>query len=275
MARKKSKKNSRFITGLILCALFVGAWQIWANTGKTSSPAPAQAIYGNLLEVKTNPDVLPDQMVEYPGMTLSYNAKWHEPNWVAWELTREETNGTVSRESKFYCDESVAGCADHYDYSYSGYDRGHMAPAADMKWSAEAMHGSFSMANICPQAKSLNTGAWKRVEDKCRAWAQADSAIIIICGPVMTDKPTDYIGDSRVAVPQRFFKVILSPYVNPMRGIGFIMPNDKVPGGMQAAAVSIDEVERVTGHDFFSSLPDDIENEVEKQCNFHYWSTHK
>ena len=90
-----------------------------------------------------------------------------------------------------------------------------------------------------------------------------------------TDPIREFIGDTRVAVPKRFFKVILSPNANPVRGIGFIMPNDKVPGGMQVAAVSIDEVERQTGHDFFSALPDDIENEVEQQCDFHYWSTIK
>lgn len=273
--RKHISATSRFILlavclGLIFACHIVGR----CNTSHNESPRPS-GIYGNLLEVKTNPDALPDVMVNYPGMDISFNPRWQQPNWVAWELTADETDGTEPRGNKFYCDESVAGCADHYDYSYSGYDRGHMAPAADMKWSAEAMHTSFSMANICPQAKSLNTGAWKRLEDKCRTWARADSAIIIICGPVTTDTPADYIGDTRVAVPRRFFKVILSPYTSPMRGIGFIMPNDKVPGGMQAAAVSIDEVERVTGHDFFSSLPDDIESEVERQCDFHYWSTHK
>ena len=276
---KRSRKTSprRFIFGLVGCVAIALAWQLWAGSANntTGKHAPATSEFGNLLEVATNSDALPDQRVSYTGMEVSFNPRWHEPNWVAWELTAEETKGTVGRENKFYCDENVEGCADHYDYSYSGYDRGHMAPAADMKWSQEAMHASFSMANICPQAKSLNTGAWKRLEDKCRTWAQADSAIIIISGPVTTDEPKDYIGDSRVAVPQRFFKVILSPHVKPMRGIGFIMPNDKVAGGMQAAAVSIDEVERITGHDFFASLPDELENEVESQCDFHYWSTHK
>lgn len=276
MKHAHKSSASRYI-GLAVCLSVALTWHLLARCNAAHSDrhsAPADT-YGNLLDVKTNPDVLPDVPVTYPGMDLSFNPRWHQPNWVAWELTAAEANGREPRENKFYCDESVDGCADHYDYSYSGYDRGHMAPAGDMKWSREAMHASFSMANICPQAKSLNTGAWKRLEDKCRVWARADSAIIIICGPVTTDTPADYIGDSRVAVPRRFFKVILSPHVIPMRGIGFIMPNDKVPGGMQAAAVSIDEVERVTGHDFFSSLPDDIENEVERQCDFHYWSTHK
>ncbi len=126
-----------------------------------------------------------------------------------------------------------------------------------------------------PQVGALNHGAWKSLEEKCRNWADIDSAIIIVTGPILTDRITDYIGESQVAVPQRFFKVVLSPFSDPPRAIGFIMPNGKVPGGMQAAAVSVDEVEAATGYDFFSALPDDIENEIESQCKFHYWSTLK
>lgn len=230
--------------------------------------------FGNL-EMVTTPETISSQIVNYEGMILSFNKDLHIPNWVAWELTATEVSGTFPRDDNFRGDDNVIGSAEKWDYSYSGYDRGHMAPAGDMKWSAKAMDESFYMTNMCPQAKSLNTGAWKRLEEKCRQWAEIDSAIIVICGPIVTDPINEYIGDSKVAVPQRFFKVILSPYIENPRGIGFIMPNAKVPGGMQAAAVSIDEVEQVTGYDFFSSLPDEIENDVESQCKFHYWSTLK
>ncbi|MDE6324325.1 MAG: DNA/RNA non-specific endonuclease, partial [Paramuribaculum sp.] len=177
------KRSSRRLTATILTiAAIIGAWQLPANCRPATADRnpSASSLYGNLLEVRTNPDCKSEFIKQYPGMDVSFNAEWHQPNWVAWELTRQETNGTVRRENKFYCDETVPGCADHYDYSYSGYDRGHMAPAGDMKWSKEAMHGSFSMANICPQAKALNTGAWKTLEEKCRTWASADSSIIII-----------------------------------------------------------------------------------------------
>lgn len=268
-ARRRSLRNLSLGVILAIAAIVLVA----AVVLKKRSDAPATVVdKTGLTYVVTNPS-LPEQLVAYPGMDISFNERMHIPNWVSWELTDTEAAGQVEREKKFYNDPQVKGCAETYDYSYSGYDRGHMAPAGDMKWSQEAMHGSFSMANICPQASSLNTGAWKRLEEKCRQWAKADKSIIIVCGPVLTDSIREYIGDTRVAVPKRFFKVILDTNRNPMRGIGFIMPNDKVPGGMQAAAVSIDEVERVTGHDFFSALPDDIENAVEQQCDFHYWST--
>ncbi|MBD5380238.1 MAG: DNA/RNA non-specific endonuclease [Bacteroides sp.] len=224
-----------------------------------------------LQKVVTNP-ALEEELVYYKGMTVSFNRRLHIPNWVAWELTSLETGGDANRSEKFFCDESVPGCPDSWDYSYSGYDRGHMAPAGDMKWDEEAMRQTFYLTNICPQAPELNRGTWKSLEEKCRVRAKNDSAIIIICGPILTDSITEYIGDSRVAVPKRFFKVVLSPYRDEPVAIGFIMPNAKVVGGMQPAAVSIDEVESATGHDFFSILNDDEENRLESMCNFNRWS---
>lgn len=213
-------------------------------------------------------------IVPYANFTVNFNSRLHIPNWVAWELTRDETQGSEGR-SRFQTDTNVAGCPSTHDYTGSGYDRGHMAPAADMKWSAEAMRQCFYMTNISPQSHLLNGGTWKKLEEKCRLWAQADSAVLIVCGPVLNPEPDEFIGDSQVAVPKGFFKVILSPFVNPPRAIGFLMANGKVKGGLQAAAVSVDSVESVTGLDFFSALPDSLEAAIESECRFHYWSTIK
>lgn len=217
-------------------------------------------------------DTIPSQIVEYEGYRVSFNSELHIPNWAVWELTGEEAQGDEPRYNKFWEDDAVKGCASPDDYKYSGYDRGHMAPAGDMKWNDEAMRHSFSMANICPQAKQLNTGAWNKLESKCRQRAKADSVVVIVCGPVPSPSVIAHIGTTGVAVPEAFFKVVLSPFTDPPRGIGFIMPNHKVKGGMQACAMSIDEVEAITGYDFFSALPDDIETQVESTANFHRWS---
>ena len=266
--------TGKIVLAVSLIVIFVAAWQIWADSAKAKTSSAQGIAPGDSINLTTvvMPSDMPSQIVPYHGFTLSYNPQMHVPNWVAWELTANETDGAVSRENKFYCDETVSGCAEPYDYNYSGYDRGHMCPAGDMKWDRESMHDSFSMANICPQQKILNTGAWKRLEENCRKWARSQGSLIVICGPVLTDKITEYLGDTRVAVPKRFYKVLLNPNTSPMMGIGFIMDNGRVEGGMQQAAVSIDEVERVTGLDFFSELPDEVENEVEKQCEFYKWS---
>ncbi len=274
--RRKAKKKPAITMGriMVLIVIFLIYFGYRTMTGETRKKDYAPFSTGDLTYVVTRPDT-PETMVRYKGMDVSFNPRMHIPNWVSWELTAEETSGSEPRYNKFSCDENVPGCPDHFDYNYSGYDRGHMAPAGDMKWDEQAMRETFYMTNICPQVKSFNTGTWKRLEDKCRIWARADSAIVIVCGPVLTDSITEFIGDSRVAVPKRFFKVIAAPHAKPPRGIGFIMANGKVQGGMQSAAVSIDEVERITGHDFFSSLPDDVEADIESQNDFHYWSTIK
>lgn len=267
-----------------LCLLLILAAGVWAfnsiracnAAGKSSQTPETDSVatvsdYGNLLKVTTNPG-LPSQEKSYTGMDISFNSQLHVPNWVSWELTSDEISGGEERSSKFSSDPDIEGCAETWDYNYSGYDRGHMAPAGDMKWSRKAMDDTFYLTNICPQVHSLNNGVWKRLEEKCRLWASRQGKIYIVCGPIIEPSRTDeYLGDTRVWVPRRFFKVIIAPYATPAMGIGFIMPNSKVSGGMQKCVVTIDEIEELTGHDFFASLPDEIENEIENQANFAQW----
>ena len=273
--RRRSSRSRRTLWLLAACAIIIAAGMLMSDNCAASTDMPSQTVVdGDLQRVVTNP-TLDEEMVNYTGMTISFNPTLHIPNWVAYELTAGEATGDEPRTNRFATDPDVKGCASPDDYRNTGFDRGHMAPAADMKWSPEAMRESFYMTNIAPQEHRLNSGAWSKLEGKCRERARRDSAVIIITGPVNTDPVEMHIGATGVAVPSRFFKVILSPYTNPPMAIGFIMPNGYVEGGMQAAAVSVDEVEAVTGHDFFSALPDEIENEVEQQVNFNRWSRMK
>ena len=254
--------------------LIFAAWRLTAADGR--HPQLSAGNSRELLKVGTD-GTQAEQIVEYTGFTVSYNAEAHQPNYVAWELTGRETEGRESRDAKWDVDRSVCGTAELSDYRRSGFDRGHMTPAADVKWDAEAMRESHLLTNICPQDHKLNAGAWATLESNCRQWAVRDSAIIIICGPVLSDYMPRTIGpeERKIPVPERFFKVVLSPYSVPPRGIGFLMNNGPVEGGVQASAVTIDMVEAVTGYDFFASLPDDIENEVEAQCAYHEWQRKK
>ncbi len=286
MVRKKKKQSSRNKrTIFVIAILIIGCWKLATDLRsneqtdtkaqtETSSSTSYDRDFGNLLDVKTNPSLASVEK-RYTGMDLSFNPDCHIPNWVAWELTADETTGKEPRSDKFSADPDVVGCAETWDYSYSGYDRGHMAPAGDMKWDKQAMEETFFLTNICPQTKALNVGAWRTLEEKCRQWAREEGRIYIVCGPVIESKPIERIGDSRVWVPKRFFKVIIAPYATPPRGIAFIMPNDRVKGGMQQCVVSIDSVERLTGHDFFHTLPDYIENDVESQHKFSQWEYNK
>lgn len=270
MTRKSNHMKRRIL--VLTAVVIILACVKLAGAGDDLCDKNRSDIKGDLTTVLSS-NGQPSVLVHYEGISLSFNPELHIPNWVSWELTRDKAQGEEPRFNRFMTDDRIKGCPVPGDYTYSGYDRGHMAPAGDMKWSRKAMKETFYLTNICPQSKQLNTGSWKKLEEKCRFWASVDSVIYIVCGPVLADEPIEYIGETKVAVPRRFFKVIAAPYANPPRGIGFIMNNGRVEGGMQKAAVSIDEVEALTGLDFFSRLPDDIEIDIESQKNFNSWST--
>lgn len=233
-------------------------------------PAPKIEIQTQGLTDVKLPSGMKNVVCHYSGFTSYFNPETHIPNCVAYEIIESETTGDEPRKKSFEADHTIDGCAESSDYRNSGYDRGHMAPAADMKWSKEAMEESFLMTNICPQVKSLNSGIWHRLEQRVREWAARDSSIIVVCGPIFTPgKPVEQIGEIGVAVPHRFFKALYAPGRN--IGIAFIFDNDKVKGELRKYAVTIDSVERETGLDLFYNLPDDIENEVENQCNYKLW----
>ena len=224
-----------------------------------------------LLNVKIPADI-PSQVKDYEGFRLSFNKDNKTPNWVAWELLASESDGSSSRSNNFWTDPDIDGCPSKSDYSRSGYDRGHICPSADQKWSRKAMEDCFVMANMCPQDHSLNSGAWSTLEKKERLWAQRDSAILIVGGPIYYPGDNERIGEAGVRVPRAFFKVLAAPFLPDPRGIAFIYPNMSAPGNMENYVMTIDEVEKATGFDFFSSLPDEIENEIESKSSFKEWN---
>lgn len=216
------------------------------------------------------------QVIEHAGYTVSYNEQRRNPNWVAYELTADEVDGTEPRDSKFIPDPNVIGRqAVDDDYKHSGWDRGHLAPAADMKWSEQAMDESFYLSNISPQNSNLNRGVWKSIEELTRDNAHRYGEILVVTGPVFTDKKgLGYIGENRVLIPNAFYKVLLA-YDNGYTGIGFYCENVAGKKKLDTYAKSIDEIEEITGIDFFHQLPDDVEAEVEKAYSWDNWETGK
>lgn len=217
------------------------------------------------------PRGLSDYVVKYKGYTSHFNKTLHIPNCVSYEITATETRGKRERKGQFERDENVAGCPNWWDYRDSGYERGHMAPAGDMKWDEQAMNETFFLTNVCPQDASLNGGVWNDIEIKVREWARRDKTLIVITGPIMGNSPKTIGQDVDIAVPEAFFKVILSPSTSPMKTIAFICPNRPCGGSISSYVVSVDEVEKRTGMNFFYALPDDVENAVEAACNLYQW----
>ena len=225
----------------------------------------------------------PEQILRREGFTISYNATTKTANWVAWHLTKSHTYGKARRDERaFEEDMSVAAPrATLNDYYNSRYDRGHMCPAGDNKWSDEAMAQSFLLTNVCPQNHGMNKNAWNDLEIQCRSWAREHGAVDIVCGPIFrgvsyqngkmkASSDQRYIGRNKVWVPDAFFKVVLCRGRSP-KALGFIYENR---GGQQTfddCVRSVDEIERLTGIDFFYLLPDDVENRVEAKSKLSDW----
>lgn len=213
-----------------------------------------------------------DQIITHTGYTISYNKTYHIANWVAYELTAEETESVVKRSDKFVPDPQLkSGSASNKDYKDSGYDKGHLAPAADMGYSYITMAESFYLSNMSPQEPGFNRGIWSKLEKLVRQWAIDDSVVYVVTGTVLTEGlPT--IGSNAITVPRYFYKVILDYTMPEIKGIGFIMPNQGSQEPLQHYAVTIDSVERFTGTDFFYQLPDDQEKVIESTIDLSKWS---
>ena len=206
------------------------------------------------------------------GYVTSYNRETKQPNWVAWHLKGECTDGPYRRLGNFHEDEEVPlPRATLEDYRGSGWSRGHMCPAGDNKWDATAMYESFSLVNVCPQNANLNSGLWNSIEIDCRRWARQYGDIYIVCGPLFLNQEHETIGENKVVVPEAFFKVVLCLNGKP-KGLGFIVRNTDGNKKRDLYYNSIDQVERITGLDFFPALPDDVENEVEAESDINEWN---
>lgn len=203
--------------------------------------------------------------------TVSYNKESKLPNWVAWHLTAEHTDDDVPT-LRNYCEDKDVPIprAINEDYKGSGWTHGHMCPAADNKWDIQAMRESCLLTNICPQHHNLNSGLWNKIEQDCRKWAKKYGDVYIVCGPVLLNREHETIGKNKVVVPEAFFKVILCLQGKP-KAIGYVVRNNEGKKKRDQFINTVDEVERITGYDFFPALPDSIEDVVEATANIKEW----
>lgn len=212
-----------------------------------------------------------DKITVHEGFSLLYNEKYEQASWVAYELTKEETTKLFDRTDKFSPDPEIkTGTADDNDYKASGYDRGHLAPAADMGWSELSVEESFYYSNMSPQLPAFNRGVWKRLEELVRDWAVENQAIYVVTGPVLTSG-LKTIGANEVSVPEYYYKVILDYRQPEIKAIGFLLPNKSSSEPLSSFAVSVDSVEAFTGLDFFPLLPDKEESLLEEKVCESCW----
>lgn len=269
--------NNKIVYICLILLFFVSCQRVTrsSHTREVIKPClSTSSIYEcNHLELPQIKNSRNEQLIEHSAYTVSYNHDWHLPNWVAYELTNDELYGNVERSNHFAPDPLVHGePVVTYDYTHSGYDRGHMAPAADMKWSEQAMRESFYMTNISPQNQNLNRGDWNDLEELARDWTRKYGSICIACGPIVAENYNTIGQNNKIAVPSAFYKVFLHQTATSWTSIGFVMPNQAGSRPLMSYMMSVNDIEDLTQIDFFHHLPDEIEEHVEDNESFRNWN---
>lgn len=245
--------------------------QVEQNDTPSSSNPVGQLRTG--LEIPCYDFVVDEQIMAKRGYTVSFNPDTKLPNWVAYELTAEETDGPWTRKGlRFMPDPDCRfRQADNDDYRNSGYSRGHLAPAGDMKWDSIAMVESFYFTNCFPQDKALNNGRWNQLEMKTRALARDFGKVFVVCGPAFLNADTLRIGHNGMAVPDACFKALLIPKGKDYSAIAFLMRNGGEDRTLKECACAVDEIEALLGMDLFCNLPDDEEEVIECKMTWDDW----
>ena len=257
--KKKSKRSDKASASTLMSV---------PTIGKTNTATVPQQNYNSLLAV-TIPKGVANQELNYQAIRVNFNPSLRIPNCVAYELTAtmvamaDAPGHEVRKNYNYARDPNVKSCPENWEYRGSGYSRGHMAPAMDMRWDKTTMAQCFYMTNMCPQETKLNNDHWRVLEERVHRWAKRDKRIMVYTGPIMSKNPKMIGKDKKnIAVPDAFFKVLYAP--DQGRAIAFIYPNTPCPGGIKKYAVTVAEVERRTGLTFSSAIP-------KRQCKIEDW----
>jgi endonuclease G, mitochondrial len=238
-------------------------------TEEVSTPREEIDDDANYLPTSTTGDV-----VRHKYYTLSYSENDEQAEWVAYVLTRKRLQMEwQDRPDLFESDPLVrTGSATLSDYRGSGYDRGHLAPAADMAFNTTAITETFYLSNISPQVRDFNHGVWKELEELSRDWAIKFNKLYVVTGPILKDGGKGEIGANRVTVPTAYYKILLDLSETNPKAIAFIVPNEVSYDPLFKYTVSIDEVEKQTGINFYPKLMSrELERELESNPNHDLW----
>jgi endonuclease G len=213
------------------------------------------------------------QIIHHQYYSLSYNEKYEQAEWVAYELNKKQlSNHNNFKRPYFEQDSKVkTQSAKYWNYKNSGYNKGHLCPAGDRTFSEEAFNETFLTSNISPQIYEFNAGIWNRLEQKIRYWAEKHEKLYIVTGGILNAN-LKTIGEENVAVPAYFYKIILDYQATDVKAIAFLLPHETSEKGLYQFVVSIDKIEELTGIDFFHELPDEFENDLEKNNSYTNWS---
>ncbi len=212
------------------------------------------------------------KIIRHTGYTLHYSPQYRQAAWTLVQLTRARAQGTVETPEDYRPDPEVtAGAVAPLDLQGTGFDRGMLVPPGNLRWSKTAAGEAYLMSNVSPMRPAFRRGLWAEFEKMTRAWAVANEEIYIVTGPVLKEGLSP-AGKSGVPAPEQFFAAVLDNREPEIKAVGFVFPNGQSKKALLEYAVSVDEVERITGLNLFANLPDQMENAFEAVADTSRWS---
>jgi endonuclease G len=283
-SRKSAGESGGMIVKVGLFSLILGALYFAFQKFSGGEKPPEEPVTEDVENIETTgtdsiyflPSSTTGQILRHQHYALSYLEKYEVAEWAAYELTAERLDMEwVERSNNFRPDPKVeTGSATPDDYRNTHFDRGHLVPAADMAFSAEAMSQTFYLSNIAPQEPGFNKGIWRELEELTRDWARHFKHLYVVTGPVFNQPVKFWLGENQVAVAPAFYKVLLDLREPEVKAIAFVIPNEVSTEHLEAYATSIDEVERLTGIDFFPNLMEQsLEGRLEAEFDVKRWKT--
>lgn len=265
-----SKRNIYTILAIVLVVGIYG-YEYYLNKKEQEAIVEKGKLPKNPTAAFFLPTSTTRQIVHHQGYSLSYSEPHEQAEWVAYELKKEHLSNRNFDRPYFEIDKAVkSGAASWKNYKNSGYDRGHLCPAGDRGYSQEAHAETFLTSNITPQTHEFNSGIWNTLEQKIRYWSSRYDGVFVVTGGVLKgDMKT--IGTENVAVPNHFYKVVMDYNGGNPKVLAFLLPHNNTTRPLYEFVVTVDEVEEITGIDFFPGLDDEIENRLESSKNYKHW----
>ncbi len=250
-------------------------WQYQEKIQSLKSETDSLKLTRDIVEIESFalPEITnKDALVKHSALILQYNEEHEQADWVAHKISVDILTGAQGRTNDFRADPKVStGTAEKDDYWYSGFDRGHLAPSADFRWSQKAVSESYYYSNMSPQRPEFNREAWADLENTLRRYVEEKQRpLYVVTGPYYSEKPKK-LGDNKVSIPQYYFKTALDYTADTIAGVAFLMPNAQCEYPVFSYALTIDSLESITGINFYHQLPDSAENIAESIYDYDYW----
>lgn len=264
-------KNQALYTVLMLCCILGFWWFENFYTPPSYSPQGDEAVADRLPESML-PESTTGSVVQHVHYMLSYHEAYEQAEWVAYVLDKRHLTYDDRERPYFIEDPRVkTKSADWRNYRGSGYERGHLCPAGDRRYSEDAYKETFYTSNISPQKADFNAGVWNRLEQQVRSWGKRYGRVIIITGGIL-EKGLPVIGDEEVAVPGAYYKIIVRGDAGNPAILAFLIPHRETEAPLSRFLVSVDSLEARTNIDFFKALPEEIQTRVEAGVSREGWT---